>query len=448
MKIRITVLCPVAIAVMLIPGCTQKKGPAYERWGITKTVVDNASEKQLASAYDLLYSMKLEQAKIAYRKVAKKFPNSAEAHLGLSIAYRYLHRLPKAVTENQRALELDSNAVAVQCNYADLLTPHRGAKLKEALNDSARYVLSNSYYLKAANSGHPISAYAHIGLWTNYMILGQLDKARQELLALGKENYFPKLLSDFAHNMLISLAPQAIIFTNGDNDTYPLFVLQEYDGFRQDVSVVNISLLNIPTVAGLFRDSLKVPISYSDSELKAMKPEFDSTRGKLVLPSDHLVANIIQNARKKKQPVYFATTVAQNRLSSYKDNLILAGLAWEVTNTKTRDSVNIDKVIQNMTEKYRLDTTGLKQTWPANISPLTRNVSGLAVNYLGLYDLMANYYKGQNKKDKAIDCYRKMVQITVPLGRNDLTETILDRWLKLKPVDSEAKHLKEKYIRS
>ncbi len=73
-----------------------------------------------------------------------------------------------------------------------------------------------------------------------------------------------------AYNTLSCCAPNAVLFTYGDNQTYPLWYIQEIEGFRRDVRVINTSLLGIDWYIDQLNyrinDAPAVPMTWTKSD--------------------------------------------------------------------------------------------------------------------------------------------------------------------------------------
>ncbi|MBM3307904.1 MAG: DUF2723 domain-containing protein [Candidatus Eisenbacteria bacterium] len=160
----------------------------------------------------------------------------------------------------------------------------------------------------------------------------------------------------YGWNLINFLEPNAILITNGDNDTFPLWYLQEVEGVRKDVEVVNLSLIQINWYVEQLKDR-GIPMSFSYEEIEAMRPYWirdpETREPKLVTLRDIVLHDIVREVGWSR-PIYFAVTIED--FMGYYDNLELEGMVFRLVPTTGRHQINVERTKKNAFENYRYDS--------------------------------------------------------------------------------------------
>ena len=287
-------------------------------------------------------------------------------------------------------------------------------------------------------------------------------------------NYVPW---DWAWNILQSCDKDAILFTNGDNDTFPLWYLQEVEHIRTDIRVVNLSLAN----TGWYLLQLKhesprgakpIDFSFNDEELAAITYEpIDSLdvavpagieQRRLVedarlsgsslpsSPSDSLRWRIVPGLKYKDQgylrpqdiavfeivagnygrrPIYFALTVDPEGMIGLDKNLRLDGMVYKVVPIRSASPmsfVDAGKLYGNLFNTYRYRNLGNPRVY---IEQTGRELAG---NYPPLFVRLALELASTPGQTLTV---RGPAGNPVSMRRGQLAVDVLDRAARLFPLD-------------
>ncbi|SFC61717.1 Protein of unknown function [Flexibacter flexilis DSM 6793] len=237
---------------------------------------------------------------------------------------------------------------------------------------------------------------------------------------------------DSARNLLNSCAPNAILFTGGDNDTFPLWYVQEVEGFRTDVRVCNLSLLGTDWYISQMKqkayESQPLPISLEEENFTQGKNDYipyvenPNVKGAINLKqymslvkqnhpaimvqaqSGSSIASLI--SKSFFLPVDSAKVAAMGIVPKGKENQIVSNIAWDLNKTALfkNDLLVLDMIATNNWERPIYFSTTLSPSSYLNLKPYFQ-LEGLAYRLvpakLAENDLMLErlrYEQGQTKE--------------------------------------------------
>jgi tetratricopeptide (TPR) repeat protein len=253
-----------------------------------------------------------------------------------------------------------------------------------------------------------------------------------------------QIARDYAYNILAGLEPNALIFTNGDNDTFPLWYLQEVEHVRRDVRILNLSLLNTDWYIEQLRDlPPKVPITWTDAQIEQLYPYRDRD-GKIWMVKDIAAKHILDN-NKWQRPVYIAVTVPDHL--GLDDQLSMEGLVFRVNPDPVTEPVNLEKTEYNLNHLYRYNGLILHDPkdpdrWlPDTTVYKDDNATRLSQNYCAAFTRVALRLLEDGKAQQALAQIRRAEAISP-----DFPGTVVTTGIILEEMDSLG--AAEKHYRS
>jgi hypothetical protein len=178
----------------------------------------------------------------------------------------------------------------------------------------------------------------------------------------------------YARNVLSSVEPNAVLLTQHDNDTYPVWMLQDVEGLRTDVKVINIDFLLLDSYQEPIFEELGIPPFKIDSV------DIDDYRENWTNVVHHFLGNY-----PNERPLYIALTVSPSWYEAFEDKLTLSGLTYAFAQENTDVLAQNKKIIE---EKFDLDDVNDDFNDYVN----QRNVIKMNVNYLKPFKLLYDHY--------------------------------------------------------
>lgn len=264
----------------------------------------------------------LEAALPQFQHAVKEKPNDADARAWLAETYRRLGKKEDAVKTAREALGINPCQSFAHTVIAEACNPQYGI-WEQANSDTAWQ------HLQQAVHCNPDDGNALLDIWIEGIRREDEAQWKNALRGLMKSKFFTTATLSYNRWLLAHLPKDAVLFTNGDMDTYPTAALQLVEQFRTDVAIVNLSLLNTPWYAHFISKYYNVPLPFSDAAIDSLR-YYQVSQNHFLSPSSQIVQGWFAQKEKNNfsRPIAISTTVDTNSLPDIRNRLKLAGAYW------------------------------------------------------------------------------------------------------------------------
>lgn len=340
----------------------------------------------------------LKQAEL-WKKEIDKNPKSENAWLNYFMANRYsLHKFFNVPSDSVQQF-VDKNSFLMNPDSlvvnADRAIPNTFTSNYLKWRNGGVASLENFKYLEKAYEMNPNYEGLCVEMVAYYAVQNDIAKRKEYNEKWFRQNGQSSYVLNYNYNVLMSVKSNGILLIFGDNNTFPVWILQDVLGVRNDVKTLNASFLGINS----FREKV-----FKELDIAQM----DTTGGKHY-DEGQIVDHIIKN-RHANQPLFVG-------LGSWKEfdkypNMYLEGLVLEYS---TENVDNIASLQDNFENKYQLDYISNRFISEESTEIVNRMNMGYLAGIFKLYD----HYKKCGDFNKS----EKMKALGLAIGNNLPKET-------------------------